>query len=405
MKLDLPTPGVPVSPTRSAGRAGAPSRVEQRPRRRAVVGPGRFDQRDRPRQRPPVARREPRRQRRRPRLAITQASPAPSPSPLGLRPPLWHTRSRLSRPDPRASPMPMPIRARAALALGLALARRRRRPGRARRVFDFSIAGIRVGALTLEHRAVRRQLHAPRAASTPPGIVGIFADFFFDGTADRQRRAATARVVPAPLRRHLEVAARARATPRSTGRAARRSASRSSRRAAPRPIRPTQARHARPGLGRLRGCSATAPPDGICDTTRRRLRRLAPVAAEARRRRSPTTTASSATAPTPGSRARRTAWPSAARVPVPRSSSAANGDGLAAARAHRGADQLRPGGDRAAGLSRRAVPPLPIEPVLPAARAGAARRRPRRAAGPARRRQDHPRAALPARGRLVPAAS
>ena len=97
MKLDLPTPGVPVRPMRSAGRARRASARQQRARAGAVVGAGRFDQRDRPGQRPPVAGRRRRRGagRRCPSSALTQAS---SPiAALGLRPPLWHTGPDLSR--------------------------------------------------------------------------------------------------------------------------------------------------------------------------------------------------------------------------------------------------------------------------------------------------------------------
>ena len=103
----------------------------------------------------------------------------------------------------------------------------------------------------------------------------------------------------------------------------------------------------------------------LCDTTVEvfdgsRRSRLA-----ARRRRSPTATPSSAPAPTPASRARRTASPSQREFPSSWSSPGTpNGD--RPARAHRDRHQLRPGGARAAELSRPAVPALPIEPVLPA---------------------------------------
>ena len=47
MKVDLPTPGTPETPSRNAGRAGGEQRGEQRVGALAMVGAGRFEQRDR----------------------------------------------------------------------------------------------------------------------------------------------------------------------------------------------------------------------------------------------------------------------------------------------------------------------------------------------------------------------
>ena len=55
MKVDLPAPGVPEMPSRTALPVAGSSRLEQRLRLLLVIGPARFDQRDRARERPPVA--------------------------------------------------------------------------------------------------------------------------------------------------------------------------------------------------------------------------------------------------------------------------------------------------------------------------------------------------------------
>jgi hypothetical protein len=67
------------------------------------------------------------------------------------------------------------------LAIGLAAAMAL--PARAETAaFDFSIAGIRIGALTMEASASGGRYDA-RSRIETAGIVGVFADFFFDGTA------------------------------------------------------------------------------------------------------------------------------------------------------------------------------------------------------------------------------
>ena len=48
--------------------------------------------------------------------------------------------------------------------------------------FDFSIAGIRIGAMTMESDAEGNSYGA-RSRIDTAGIVGFFADFFFDGSA------------------------------------------------------------------------------------------------------------------------------------------------------------------------------------------------------------------------------
>ena len=55
MKVDLPTPGVPDSPIRSACRPRRRAAPPAAPAPRPVIGPRAFDQRDRARQRPAVA--------------------------------------------------------------------------------------------------------------------------------------------------------------------------------------------------------------------------------------------------------------------------------------------------------------------------------------------------------------
>ena len=259
MKLDLPTPGVPVSPTRSAGRAGGAERGEQRPRRGAVVGAGRFHQRDRARQRPPVAGGEPGGQRRRvPRL--TQASPPPAASPLGLRPPFGIPGGACPAPAP-ARPPPMPIRTRR-LPRPRA-SRRRRRAAPSEASFDFTIAGIRVGTHVARRRAAGDG-YAAASASTPPGVIGIFADFYFDGRppAGSRRRHRRAAPLSPPT---LEVAAGARAHPdRVEGRHAGQGLGRAAARAA-RPTRRSRAARSTRSR-RASGCCATAPRR-VCDTS------------------------------------------------------------------------------------------------------------------------------------------
>jgi hypothetical protein len=69
---------------------------------------------------------------------------------------------------------------RAALALVLALATL---PARAEQAsFDFTIGGIRVGALTLASEENGSSYNAASRIDTA-GIVSVFADFFFDGRA------------------------------------------------------------------------------------------------------------------------------------------------------------------------------------------------------------------------------
>ena len=173
-----------------------------------------------------------------------------------------------------------------ALALGLA-PRRPALPAAAERgdASTSTIAGIRVGAMTLERRAVGRRLHAPRAASTPPGSSACSPTSSSTARSTGQRRARrhggagrltapTSKSPRAPAHTEIdwkggapvEVSVeppRKHARPTRRSRAARSTRSRPGFAAAPRPRRPTS----------------------VCDTTRRRLRRLAPVAAEARRRR------------------------------------------------------------------------------------------------------------------------
>lgn len=67
------------------------------------------------------------------------------------------------------------------LALGLAVAAAL--PARAEdATFDFSISGIRVGALTMEG-ATDGGHYSARSRIDTAGIVGVFTDFFFDGRA------------------------------------------------------------------------------------------------------------------------------------------------------------------------------------------------------------------------------
>ena len=288
MKLDLPTPGVPVSPTRSAGRAGGRQRGEQRPRRGAVVGAGRFDQRDRARQRPPVAGGD----------RAGQSPPASSSSrklhrPVRFGP--WPPAASLAYPEPACPALiarGRPCRAsRACLALGLAP-----RPAGAgappsRRASTSTIAGIRVGALiddvasspassyTAASRidtAGHRRRSSPTSSSTAPPTGSVARD----GT-----------VVPATLRRR----------PRSRrGRCAQTEIDwkggmpvsvsvEPPRKSAPDPAK--QGGTLDPVSAGLRAVPRPRRPTSVCDTTRRRLRRLAPVAAEARRRRRRTATA------------------------------------------------------------------------------------------------------------------
>jgi len=75
-----------------------------------------------------------------------------------------------------------PFRAPRALALGLALAVAALPVRAEQATFDFSIAGIRVGALSLVSEQTGDSYSAASRIDTA-GIVGIFADFFFDGTS------------------------------------------------------------------------------------------------------------------------------------------------------------------------------------------------------------------------------
>ena len=256
MKLDLPTPGVPVSPTRSAGAPRAGSAREQRraPRARWSARVD-FDQRDRPRQRPPVAGREPRGQRRRLRRPRRHASfTAASRRPLASGRLFGIPGPRLSRADlprgPRrcrsAPPCP-PL----ALALGLAPAPPRAAPSEAllrllrrrhpRRQDDARAPSRPDGSYTARqpHRHRRPRRDVRRLLLRRPAAEGELA---------RRRH----RGAGAASTRNSKSPRADRATPRSTGRTARRSASRSSRRASSAPDPATQARHARPGLRRLR---------------------------------------------------------------------------------------------------------------------------------------------------------
>ena len=167
MKLDLPTPGVPVSPTRSVGAGSLRQRLEKRPRLRPMVGPGRFDQRDRAGQRTPVARRQPPR-------------PAPPPPclhasftiPRRLGP--WPSPASLAYPGPtvpsvveRAHPMPKPLRAARVALLALALAapaqaappRPSTSPSSAIRVGELSLAIEQTGEELCRHHPHRHRRH------------------------------------------------------------------------------------------------------------------------------------------------------------------------------------------------------------------------------------------------------
>ena len=78
--------------------------------------------------------------------------------------------------------MPKPFRAARASAFGLALAMAAAPAGAAQAHFDFSIAGIRVGALSM---AIEREgaRYTAKSRIDTAGVVGAFIDFFFDGTA------------------------------------------------------------------------------------------------------------------------------------------------------------------------------------------------------------------------------
>jgi len=75
--------------------------------------------------------------------------------------------------------MPKTPRLLAVLGLALAVAH----PARAEEaIFDFSIAGFRVGSMTMGADQSGGRYTA-RSRIDTAGIVGVFADFFFDGTA------------------------------------------------------------------------------------------------------------------------------------------------------------------------------------------------------------------------------
>ena len=106
-------------------------------------------------------------------------------SALGLRPPLWHTRSGLSSPYPSEVRQPMPKSLRPILARAASrspLRGGRCRPAPSEATFDFSVAGIRVGSLMMEGEQKAGRYDA-RSRIDTAGIVGMFLAFFFDGTS------------------------------------------------------------------------------------------------------------------------------------------------------------------------------------------------------------------------------
>ena len=283
MKLDLPTPGVPVSPTRSAGRAGAGSAASSACARRAVVGAGRFDQRDRPRQRPPVAGGEPRRQRHRPLRSVTQASSSrfrfgPWPPPASLAYPAPPVPTLLAaRPAADA-----PARRSVLLALGLALAAAPPAGAARARRRSTSASPASSSACCPRLRAVRQHLHGhqpDRDRRHRRHLRRLLLRRPVVGPDRRQRRHRGAEA----LHRHLQVAAARCATAGSTGRTGtpvnvsveppREQRARSGR----------AGRHARPGLGRLPAVSRRAaggrsatPPSTVFDGSRLSRLKLAP---------------------------------------------------------------------------------------------------------------------------------
>ena len=219
--------------------------------------------------------------------------------------------------------MPSAPEPRLLLALALAAGPAARR---ARRDFDFYIAGIRGRRHELETARLRRRATRPRAASRPPG-----------SSAPSSASTSTARstgtvsgngtVVPATLPGQFQVAAGAQRTEIDWQATAPRSGSRSNppRNSAPDPAK--QGGTLDPISAGLRGPLRPAGERRLRHQ-HRRLRRHAPVAAGARPPPRPPAPRSPAAAATPGSRARRAAWRARASS---RSawSSARNGDGMA----------------------------------------------------------------------------
>ena len=263
MKLDLPTPGVPVSPTRSAGRARPGRAREQRPRRGAVVGRGSNSTSV---------------------IARASARRSPAASRAGRAPPLAHAARHAS------------FIAVARLASGACLAypaagfpRHVAPRSRADASRPVPLVGLALGARSrpappppsselrlLRRRHPRRRdelaseqsggRYAATSRIDTAGLVGIFADFFFDGKATG-RLDGDGTVVPGAASRRTSKSPRADAhdridweggTPVSVS-------VEPPRERAPDPAK--QARDARPGLRRLRGCCATRRPEAVCDTT------------------------------------------------------------------------------------------------------------------------------------------
>ena len=272
-------------------------------------------------------------------------------------------------------------------------ARRSRAPARRRAeqaTFDFYVAGIRSARCRWTPSQTGRPLHRARAASTPPGVVGMLLTFFFDGTATRRASPATARSCRRASRRDVEVAARAAQTAidwkdgtpvKRLGRAAAQ---------ARRPIRRSRAGTLDPVSAGFRAAARRAGGRGlqhhgdVFDGSRR-VAAAGSIRSRRRRRHHHLQPAT-----TPASRARRSTLTSQREFPFSLVfAQGADGDARGCERIEAptnfGTRGARPAGAERAGR----WPRLPIEPVLPAlvaALAAPAARCCRRRRAPARRR-------------------
>ena len=298
MKLDLPTPGVPVSPTRSAGAPRGASRAEQRraPPRGGRPGSNstrviaRASARRSPAANPPRApRAHPPPPFRRFDASLTILSPSRIHCPLASRPdlgiPLVKRRNQprlrpSSKPPGRIRPCRFAVRCAPAWSRS-ASSRPPRRVAADAATFDLTLSGIPLGTVTLRRRPDRARTTSPRSKITPQRLAQRRDRLRLRRPRQRQdrrvrqgRRRCVSR--PTRARRGADAPHRDRMARRRPGAGLGRAAAQ-----AARPIRRRMAGALDPvsaGFALLRD----TPPDAICDTSDRRVRRLAPVAAVAR---------------------------------------------------------------------------------------------------------------------------